>query len=496
MKNLMKVPLAANAVLFALCLFWNAPVQAQTAPAVQPDRPAEQPQPFDQEPAPVEEAAGETAGKPRIPLTPSSLASNSTEIPYWYSSGLMTGYVKLVTPIVRGDGNLFSIRIIGYDFLNGNEPMDILCSGYASGTFSSYSRCETTGTDRPVDMAAEVRTEGSTTETIVIRIGTPDSGWQTRSFAAHYYGRYALDGSQFTWTVGETTPAPARNLNNIIAFDNAGTMTTTGSVAVGTTSLDPFAIKSSARANSLVVGAPAGTSAGVGAVQLLANETGAAAVYFGTTTAASGIIRRAAITAPDPSSLRFFVNPTNTGTGISEAMRIWSNGNITVGTTAAQSQKFYVSGDAHFTGNLTGGTIQAHYQDIAEWVPSSVDLAPGTVVIVHPERPNEVMASAEPYDTRVAGVVSAQPGLILGQGDASKEQIATTGRVKVRVDARNRPVRIGDLLVTGILPGTAVVSEPIDVGGRKIHQPGTLLGKALEALPDGVGEVLVLLSLQ
>jgi hypothetical protein len=39
-------------------------------------------------------------------------------------------------------------------------------------------------------------------------------------------------------------------------------------------------------------------------------------------------------------------------------------------------------------------------------------------------------------------------------------------------------------------------SEPLDVGGVKMHRPGTLIGKALEPLAGGEGEILVLLSLQ
>jgi hypothetical protein len=39
-------------------------------------------------------------------------------------------------------------------------------------------------------------------------------------------------------------------------------------------------------------------------------------------------------------------------------------------------------------------------------------------------------------------------------------------------------------------------SEPIVVQGRKIHAPGTIIGKALEPLAKGKGEILVLLSLQ
>jgi hypothetical protein len=39
-------------------------------------------------------------------------------------------------------------------------------------------------------------------------------------------------------------------------------------------------------------------------------------------------------------------------------------------------------------------------------------------------------------------------------------------------------------------------SVPLDLGGTPIHRPGTLIGKALELLDKGVGEILVLLSLQ
>jgi hypothetical protein len=39
-------------------------------------------------------------------------------------------------------------------------------------------------------------------------------------------------------------------------------------------------------------------------------------------------------------------------------------------------------------------------------------------------------------------------------------------------------------------------SAPVDVGGARIHRPGTLIGKALEPLAGGTGKILVLLSLQ
>jgi hypothetical protein len=39
-------------------------------------------------------------------------------------------------------------------------------------------------------------------------------------------------------------------------------------------------------------------------------------------------------------------------------------------------------------------------------------------------------------------------------------------------------------------------SKPIEIQGRRFHQPGTIIGKALEPLAGGEGEILVLLSMQ
>jgi hypothetical protein len=148
------------------------------------------------------------------------------------------------------------------------------------------------------------------------------------------------------------------------------------------------------------------------------------------------------------------------------------------------------------TGKLTANNISAHYQDVAEWVPAAESMAPGTVVVIDRAARNGVKPSAQAYDTGVAGVVSAQPGLVLGEPGAAKERIATTGRVKVRVDAARGAIHAGDLLVTSDIPGVAMLSEMVDAGGVKLHRPGTLIGKALEPLESGQGEILVLLSLQ
>jgi hypothetical protein len=185
-------------------------------------------------------------------------------------------------------------------------------------------------------------------------------------------------------------------------------------------------------------------------------------------------------------------------------MIITTAGTVGIGTTTpSASYKLDVngainaSGNINATGNLTvSGTINAKYQDVAEWVESSQALSAGTVVVLDHTRNNQVVASSKSYDTRVAGVISAQPGITLGEKGDSKVLVATTGRVKVRVDATAGPIQVGDLLVTGDVAGVAKKSEPLNLGGVEIHRPGTLIGKALEPLAGGTGEILVLLSLQ
>jgi hypothetical protein len=197
-------------------------------------------------------------------------------------------------------------------------------------------------------------------------------------------------------------------------------------------------------------------------------------------------------------STAVLINPTfNDGAavGVSHNGLVVASGNVGIGNLNP-THTLEVNGTINASDVITGKAINATYQDVAEWVPSSQKLSAGTVVVLDKSRTNHVLASSKAYDTGVAGVVSDSPGVILGQGGGDKLKVATTGRVKVKVDATRAPIGVGDLLVTSDVEGVAMKSVPVDLGGTQIHRPGTIIGKALEPLDKGTGEILVLLSLQ
>jgi hypothetical protein len=187
---------------------------------------------------------------------------------------------------------------------------------------------------------------------------------------------------------------------------------------------------------------------------------------------------------------RFRLNTHDGTTTKPDVISVLPNGNVGIGK-ANPTAALDVVGDIKAT-----GSVSATYQDMAEWVPSAQKLAAGTVVVLDTAKNNHVTASSRAYDTKVAGVISEMPGIILGVGGEGKLKVATTGRVKVRVDASRGAILVGDLLVTSEVEGVAMKSVPVDLGGVPIHRPGTIIGKALEPLAKGTGEILVLLSLQ
>jgi hypothetical protein len=141
--------------------------------------------------------------------------------------------------------------------------------------------------------------------------------------------------------------------------------------------------------------------------------------------------------------------------------------------------------------NITGGA------DLAEpFKMKEEKLEKGSVVVIDEEHPGRLKRSSTAYDTRVAGIVSGangvNPGISLHQEGVmdGEQNVALSGRVYVEADTTGGPIRPGDLLTTSDLPGHAMrVTD-------HARAQGAIIGKAMSALDDGSGMVLVLVTLQ
>jgi hypothetical protein len=124
---------------------------------------------------------------------------------------------------------------------------------------------------------------------------------------------------------------------------------------------------------------------------------------------------------------------------------------------------------------------------------AQTDYEPGDVLVASSTGKGAVALSSSAYSRAVIGVYATSPAYVGGQ-PVSKDQpagdvpVTIMGMVLCKVSAENGPVRPGDLLVTSATPGHAMRADQAP--------PGTILGKALEALDSGTGVILVLVTLQ
>jgi hypothetical protein len=126
----------------------------------------------------------------------------------------------------------------------------------------------------------------------------------------------------------------------------------------------------------------------------------------------------------------------------------------------------------------------------------STEIEPGTLMVIDPANPGELMPSTSAYDSKVAGIISGAngvlPGIHMGQEGVmdGKHKVAMTGRVYVKATTANGKIQPGDLLTTSDMPGHAMKANDHTRAG------GATVGKAMSALDKDTGMVLVLVNLQ
>jgi len=174
-------------------------------------------------------------------------------------------------------------------------------------------------------------------------------------------------------------------------------------------------------------------------------------------------------------------------------MVMTEQGRVGIGMTTPSST-LHVNGTTKTTTlEITGGA------DLAEpfEVNSESTIQAGMVVAIDPANAGQLKIATSAYDKTVAGIVSGagniQPGMVMGQDGSiasGEHPVALTGRVYAKVDARYGAIQPGDLLTTSDTPGHAM--KVSDNGQAQ----GAIIGKAMTALEEGQGLVLVLVSLQ
>jgi hypothetical protein len=168
------------------------------------------------------------------------------------------------------------------------------------------------------------------------------------------------------------------------------------------------------------------------------------------------------------------------------------------------------TGDVLADGSFYGQNFLAGAADVAEWVSVSEPVEAGDVLELDPENPGHYRKSRGPCSTLIAGVVSTDPGFILGSSSPTLDSgpwtddshfptddsrlatedsalLALIGIVPVKVTDEGGPIKPGDLLVASSTPGYAMRWDP------ESGEPCGVIGKALGSLTIGEGLIDVLL---
>jgi len=191
--------------------------------------------------------------------------------------------------------------------------------------------------------------------------------------------------------------------------------------------------------------------------------------------------------------LQLLVSSSSSASPNESGININESGYVGIGTYNPQAQLDVAGMTRSKALTLTGGADLAEPFDIA----GVEAIQPGYVVVIDENNPGQLRLTSQPYDRKVAGCVSGagglQPGLVMhDQGSAADGDfpVALSGRVYCWADASFGSIQPGDLLTTSATPGHAMLASDLTRAG------GAILGKAMSALLEGQGLVLVLVTLQ
>ena len=170
-----------------------------------------------------------------------------------------------------------------------------------------------------------------------------------------------------------------------------------------------------------------------------------------------------------------------------------AEGNVGVGTETPRA-KLDVGGTAHHTG-------------LAQEFAYNGELEPAEVAVIDTNDRLKVKRSENAYETAIAGVVSRSPAIrISPQNHERTAPLTLSGIVSVKVTDENGPIEVGDALTTSSTSGCAMkfqlleaqsgmgIDEFTELINENERRRNAILGKALEPLTQGTGEIMALVS--
>ena len=183
-------------------------------------------------------------------------------------------------------------------------------------------------------------------------------------------------------------------------------------------------------------------------------------------------------------------------------LTIFSSGNVGIGTTSPLST-FTTVGSACInkgTGatalcSTTAGTITASVfntaaADLAErYKTDDPTLEAGEITMLDPEKSLSVMRASKEKDAVIFGVISTEPGFLLGSYNTLNKAsttvpIALSGRVPVKVTNEGGDIKIGDKITLSSTPGI----------GMKATSTKAVIGTALENFSGTTGTILAFVN--
>jgi hypothetical protein len=213
----------------------------------------------------------------------------------------------------------------------------------------------------------------------------------------------------------------------------------------------------------------------------LANGSVMNVIRLATNVSSASVVNADTLDGQLPSYYLDYNNFSNTPTN----HMVTDSNNIVSGNIEPSTDNVYNLGSpSNQWASVYGHSIEATYADLAERYEADAQYDAGTVVILGGDK--EITTTTVEGDHRVVGVVSTDPAYLMNStaGDSTTHPaIALKGRVPCKVVG---PVKKGDMLVSSIHAGYAVVSSNPRIG--------TVIGKAISNYDKndfGMVEILV-----